>query len=127
MIDCDIRDRVSSEDGCDGWLSYVRIEKFDANQTKYIVAAQQKIQAAARWYGPIGAPITRQGNVSVVAPIISGELGLQWKEKVGFTIKDCRSITDCQIVVVHPEFPELCMFPYTTESHRSCWQPLIHR
>jgi len=63
VIDCDIRDRVSSEDGCDGWLSYVRIEKFDANQTKYIVAAQQKIQAAARWYGPIGAPITLSSSI----------------------------------------------------------------
>ena len=45
------------EDECDGWLSYDRVEKFDANQTKWVVAAQQRIQAAARQYGPIGAPI----------------------------------------------------------------------
>lgn len=44
------------EDECDGWLSYDRLAKFDANQTAYIRAAQQRIQEAANHYSPGWGP-----------------------------------------------------------------------
>ena len=35
------------EDECDGWLTFDRVEKLDANQTEYVVAAQRALIAAA--------------------------------------------------------------------------------
>ena len=35
------------EDECDDWLTFDRVEKFDANQMEYVVAAQRALIAAA--------------------------------------------------------------------------------